>query len=77
VPARIGKRVVIVGGSFAGYNVGNQLMDDFDVTIIDKKDYFDFFICIPRAYAVRDFYNEIHVSYEDSAKGYKNKFNFI
>lgn len=69
-PERTGKRVVIVGGSFAGYNVARALLDDFSVTIVDKKEYFDYFICIPRIYAVKDYYNDLHVSFNDSRRGY-------
>ncbi|KAJ1471252.1 hypothetical protein T484DRAFT_1844879 [Baffinella frigidus] len=36
------QRVVIVGGSFAGLAVARNLRKDFDVTIIDRKDYFEY-----------------------------------
>ena len=76
-PERLRKRVVIVGGSYSGYNVANQLMNDYNVTIVDKTEYFDSFVAIPRAYAVKDYYNEISVSYNDSRRGYGNKFDFV
>jgi NADH dehydrogenase FAD-containing subunit len=76
-PAKSGKRVVIVGGSYAGYNVANQLMNDYSVTIIDKREYFDSFVAVPRAVAKKDYYNEIYVTYNDSRRGYGNKFNFV
>jgi NADH dehydrogenase FAD-containing subunit len=36
------KRVVIVGGGFAGTVVAQKLERDFDVVVIDNKDYFEF-----------------------------------
>ena len=34
--------VVIVGGSFAGLRTQRELSDDFDVTLVDLKDYFEY-----------------------------------
>lgn len=36
------KRVVIIGGGFAGSTAARKLENDFDVTLIDTKDYFEF-----------------------------------
>ncbi len=36
------KRVVIIGGGFAGSYAVRKLEKDFDVTLIDTKDYFEF-----------------------------------
>ncbi len=36
------KRVVIVGGGFAGAYVARNLEKKFDVVLIDTKDYFEF-----------------------------------
>jgi len=36
------KRAVIIGGGFAGSAVARKLEDDFNVTLIDAKDYFEF-----------------------------------
>ena len=36
------KRVVIIGGGFAGSTAARKLEDDFNVTLIDTKDYFEF-----------------------------------
>jgi NADH dehydrogenase FAD-containing subunit len=36
------KKVVIVGGQFAGRKAFTLLEKDFDVTIIDSKEYFEF-----------------------------------
>ncbi len=36
------KRVVIIGGGFAGSKAAKRLEKNFDVTLIDTKDYFEF-----------------------------------
>ncbi len=36
------KRVVIIGGGFAGSYAARKLENEFDVTLIDSKDYFEF-----------------------------------
>lgn len=36
------KRVVIIGGGFAGSTIAKKLQGRFDVTLIDNKDYFEF-----------------------------------
>ena len=36
------KRVVIIGGGFAGSTVAMKLQSDFNVTLIDDKDYFEY-----------------------------------
>jgi len=35
-------KVVIIGGGFAGMHIARELEKDFDVTLIDSKDYFEF-----------------------------------
>ncbi|NOZ80922.1 MAG: FAD-dependent oxidoreductase [DPANN group archaeon] len=36
------KRVIILGGGFCGTKVARELADDFSVTLIDSKDFFEF-----------------------------------
>lgn len=36
------KKVVIIGGGFAGASAAQKLQREFDVTLIDTKDYFEF-----------------------------------
>src|SRR3989338_3462411 len=36
------KRVVVLGGGFAGSKIAKKLEKDFDVILIDTKDYFEF-----------------------------------
>ena len=37
------KHVVIVGFSYAGFTIGELLWNNFRVTLIDKKEFFDHF----------------------------------
>lgn len=43
------KKVVIIGGGFAGSTIAKKLESDFMVTLIDRKDYFEFTPGILRA----------------------------
>lgn len=43
------RKVVVIGGGFAGANIAKNLQKDFDVTLIDTKDYFEFTPAILRA----------------------------
>jgi len=36
------KTVVIIGGGFAGSKIAKQLEEDFEITLIDDKDYFEY-----------------------------------
>ena len=42
--------VVVVGGSFAGLRVQRELGDDFDVTVVDLKEYFEYTPGVLRLY---------------------------
>jgi len=44
------KHLVIVGGSFAGVNLIMKLKDEFKITLIDKKDYFEWICGLPQSY---------------------------
>ena len=42
--------VVVIGGSFAGLRVQRELGDDFDVTVVDLKEYFEYTPGVLRLY---------------------------
>jgi len=44
------RRVLVVGGSFAGLSCGRDLRDDFLVTIVDAKEFFEYTPGVLRAY---------------------------
>ena len=36
------KKIVVIGGGFAGSYIARELQKDFNVVLIDRKDYFEF-----------------------------------
>lgn len=57
------KKVVIVGASFAGLSVAEKLWDQFDVTIVDKNDYFEYICTNTRSIVEDEHMDEITLSY--------------
>ena len=55
------KRVVVIGGGFAGSWVAKYLERDFDVTLIDGKDYFEFTPGVLRSVVKPDHLREIQI----------------
>ncbi len=47
---------MIIGGSFAGLAVARGLRKDFDVTIIDKRDHFEYTPGVLRLFVQPDFF---------------------
>lgn len=45
------KQLIIVGGSFSGFNLARDVWQDLNIIIIDKKDYVDFVPGITRMLA--------------------------
>ena len=59
------KKVVIIGGGFAGAYAARRLERDFDVTLIDTKDYFEFTPGILRTIVDTEHMNKIQVLHND------------
>ena len=57
------KKVVIVGSSFAGMAVAEQLWDEFDVTIVDKNEYFEFICTGARSLVSNEHFDSISMNY--------------
>jgi NADH dehydrogenase FAD-containing subunit len=57
------KHIIIVGGSFSGFNLAKTLLNDLKVTIIDKKDYVDFVPSNPRTLANPEIWEEFHPTF--------------
>ena len=55
------KKVIVIGGGFAGSAVAKELEKDFEVTLIDTKDFFEFTPGIMRAIVNSDYVKEIQV----------------
>lgn len=55
------KKVIIIGGGFAGSHIARKLEDRFDVTLIDSKDYFEFTPGILRTIVEPDYIKKVQV----------------
>lgn len=62
------KKVVIIGGGFAGSLVAKRLENRFDVTLVDKKDYFEYTPGILRSIVEPSHLDKIHVGHDDYLK---------
>ena len=62
------KRVVIIGGGFAGSFVASKLERDFLVTLIDSKDYFEYTPSILRLVVNPKIISKIRVSHKNYLK---------
>ncbi len=62
------KKVVIVGGGFAGAKVAKALQKDFDVLLIDNKNYFEFTPSVLRAIVFPKKLKKIHSEHEKYLK---------
>ena len=74
------KRVVIVGGGFAGTQCARVLQSDFSVTLVDAKDYFEYTPGILRTIVEPDHADKIqvkHSKYLKKAKIVKGKVDKI
>lgn len=59
------RKIVIVGGGFAGSTAARKLEADFDVTLIDTKDYFEFTPGVLRTIVDPSHLDSIQVRHED------------
>ena len=59
------KKLVIVGGGFAGAKIARNLQKKFETVLIDNKDYFEFTPSILRAIVFPKHLKRIHVHHRD------------
>ncbi len=62
------KKVVVIGGGFAGSTIARKLEGDFDVTLIDNKEYFEFTPSILRVIVEPKHLKKIQVLHKDYLK---------
>jgi apoptosis-inducing factor 2 len=62
------KKVVVIGGGFCGSLVAKELEKDFDLTLIDAKDYFEFTPSVLRTIVDPEHLNKIQVKHSDYLK---------
>ena len=65
------KKVVVVGGGFAGAKVAKNLENDFSVTLIDTKDYYEFTPGILRSIVRPNHLKHIEICHKDYLKSAK------
>ena len=65
------KKVVIIGGGFAGAMIAKKMQENFDVTLIDNKDYFEFTPSVPRTLLVPSKRENIEVMHRNYLKNGK------
>ena len=65
------KKVVVIGGGFAGAYLARNLGRKFDVLLIDSKDYFEFTPSILRAIAEKNFSRKIRIRHKEYLRGVK------
>eukprot|EP00347_Sterkiella_histriomuscorum_P010740 403375101 len=71
------KRVIIIGCSFAGLSLAEQLWDTHEVTIIDKNDFFEYICTGTRSFVDDDHFDEISVSYVSMMKAHSQRAEFV
>lgn len=62
------KKVVVIGGGFAGSYIAHRLQNDYDVTLIDNKDYFEFTPGILRAIVEPGHLKKLQVPHKEYLK---------
>ncbi|CDW86381.1 pyridine nucleotide-disulphide oxidoreductase family protein [Stylonychia lemnae] len=70
------KKVIIVGCSFAGLTLAEQLWDYFDVTLIDKNDYFEYICTTTRSLVKDEHLDSITVSYVTMMRAHSKRAEF-
>jgi apoptosis-inducing factor 2 len=62
------KKVVIIGGGFAGMSIAKKLDEKFEVVLIDDKEYFEFTPSILRGIIEPKIYDKIRIYHKDYLK---------
>jgi len=65
------KKVVVIGGGFAGNQIAKRLQNKFNVLLIDTKDYFEYTPGILRLAVNPDYKHKIRVKYSSFIKNLK------
>lgn len=63
------KNVVIIGGGFAGVETAARLQEDFNVTLVDMKEYFECTVGFPVAIAEPSYLSQMTVPYASILEG--------
>ncbi len=63
------KKVVVIGGGFAGATAAKKLKGKCDLTLIDTEDFFEYTPGILRVLVDPDHYKKLHVKHKDYLQG--------
>ena len=62
------KRLVIIGGGFAGSYIAKELQNEYKITLIDRKNYFEFTPGVPRTLTQPEHAKAIQISHRKYLK---------
>ena len=65
-----------MGGSYAGFTIAEYLWDTFDVTIVDKKDHFEYVASSLKCLVDEDWTYKNSVKFDDVQKAYQGRIKF-
>ena len=71
------KTVVIVGGGIAGISAAEGIWDHANVVLIDQKDHFEYNPFIVKVAQDEKIPETLFATFEETIKGYNNKFQFV
>ncbi len=71
------KKVVIIGCSFAGLTLAEQLWDSFEVVIVDKNDYFEFICSNSKSLVNDEHFNNTSLHFAQYIRQHSNKATFM
>ena len=71
------KKVVIVGCSFAGLTLAEQLWDTYEVMIVDKNDYFEYVCTGSRSLVNDEHFNSTTMHLAQFVRSHSNKASFM
>jgi len=63
------RRVLVVGAGFSGLLAARDLADDFDVTVVDAKEYFEYTPGVLRAFVHPEHFDALSFTYQSVPEG--------
>ena len=74
---KVGHNLVIVGGSYAGFNLLNKFIGQFNITLIDKNEFFESNPTNMKYLVDDNEFDQFTVPFSELEKGYHGQFKFI
>ena len=76
-PQKYDKRVLVIGGGFAGMTIAERLWNHAHVTLIDKKDHFEYFVTNIKILVKDNDFGSISIPFEEIRTAHNNAFDFV